>query len=469
MNFAHAAGSGGATRTVRGHLPPGAPDFVYVPVEVPAGVRRLTVAYRYDRPEVPPGAYGNGLDIGLFDERGTGAEGFRGWSGGARDTFTVGASGATPGYLPGPVNPGTWHVALGPYTVSPQGIAYELTVTLEHGPPEPAAPPPVHPPERVAGRGRAWYRGDCHLHTVHSDGRRTPAGIAAAARAAGLDFLTTTEHNTPSAHGAWEGLWGDDLLVMCGVEVTTRTGHCLALGVEPGTFIDFRHRARETAYAPTARGIRAAGGIVVPSHPHAECVGCAWRFGFADVDAVEVWNGPWTPDDEAALATWSGLLHARGDGRWPPAMGNSDSHREPQAVGLPQTVVLADELGRRAILAGLAAGRSYLAESSAVTLALTATAGRDGQSAGIGERLAAPPDAPVTVTLDVRGVPGGTARLVTDQGVILGARLPTSGSGTVMWHTTVSASAHVRAEVRHGGEPTGAMAGMTNPVFLEAG
>jgi predicted metal-dependent phosphoesterase TrpH len=41
--------------------------------------------------------------------------------------------------------------------------------------------------------------GDTHLHTVHSDGRRTPAEVAAGARAAGLDFIVSTDHNTSSA------------------------------------------------------------------------------------------------------------------------------------------------------------------------------------------------------------------------------------------------------------------------------
>ncbi|MGW0204838.1 hypothetical protein ACWDZ8_03135, partial [Streptomyces sp. NPDC003233] len=31
------------------------PDFVYVPVEVPAGVREIKVSYTYDRPSVPAG------------------------------------------------------------------------------------------------------------------------------------------------------------------------------------------------------------------------------------------------------------------------------------------------------------------------------------------------------------------------------------------------------------------------------
>jgi predicted metal-dependent phosphoesterase TrpH len=50
---------------------------------------------------------------------------------------------------------------------------------------------------------RRWYRGDCHVHTVHSNGGElTPQQLAAEAREAGLDFIATTEHNTSAAHGA---------------------------------------------------------------------------------------------------------------------------------------------------------------------------------------------------------------------------------------------------------------------------
>src|SRR4029453_14029734 len=100
-----------------GTIRPGGPDWVYLPVEVPAGVGELAVRYPHDRPATPPGG-------------------------------------------PGP--PGRGFV------------------------PDPA-------PARAAGRGRAWYRGDLHTHTVHSDGRRTLAGLAADARAAGLDFLPPTQ------------------------------------------------------------------------------------------------------------------------------------------------------------------------------------------------------------------------------------------------------------------------------------
>jgi hypothetical protein len=451
---------------------------VYVPVEIPAGVRELHVAYTYDRPTVPTGTQGNALDIGLFDERGTalGGAGFRGWSGGARTEFFVRADDATPGYLPGPVRPGTWHIALGPYTVAPAGLSYELTITLTYGEAG-AVPPPTYPPERATGRGRAWYRGDCHLHSWYSDGRRTPAEIGALARAAGLDFINTSEHNTSASHGHWADVAGDDLLVLLGEEVTTRNGHVVALATDAGTFVDWRYRARENRFGRFAREIRRAGGLVVPAHPHATCIGCGWKFGFGEADAVEVWYGPYTADDEVTLAEWDNLLVAAvrsGSGavNGLPAMGNSDAHRDPDVVGLPQTVVLAEDLTREAIQEGLRAGRSYVAESKDVSLAFSAAGGR-GQHAGIGGRLAVAPDDPVTVRLEVTGAPGCTVRFVTDQGVLFTTAqpLPVSGAGTVEWSTTAAYAAYVRAEVRHPATSAvlpGALAAFTNPVFLGA-
>ncbi|MGI5376164.1 CehA/McbA family metallohydrolase [Streptomyces sp. CA-251387] len=461
------------TRTVRGTLPPGSPDFVYVPLEIPDGVQEIKVSYTYDKPSVPAGTPGNALDIGIFDWRGTelGGKGFRGWSGGARTEFFIRADDATPGYLPGPVREGTWHIALGPYTVAPQGLSYELTITLTYGEPGEAVEP-TYPPERAKGRGRAWYRGDCHLHSWYSDGRRTPAEIAALARAAGLDFINSSEHNTHSAHAHWADVAGDDLLVMLGEEVTTRNGHVVALGTEPGTFIDWRYRARDNRFGRFARQIRRAGGLVVPAHPHATCVGCNWKFGFGEADAIEVWNGPYTPDDEVALADWDSMLVAsvRSNSRsWIPAMGNSDAHRDPDPVGSPQTVVLADDLTREAIQEGIRAGRSYVAESKNVSLAFSVSGGR-GEQAGIGERLEADRDTPVTVRLEASGAPRCTVRFVTDQGVLFtSAPLPVSGSGVVEWRTTPSYAAYVRAELRHEaavGPLPGALAAFTNPIFL---
>ena len=469
------------TRVVTGHLDPGPVDFVYLPVQVPAGVRELAVSYSYDRPDVPAGTPGNSCDVGVFDQRGTalGGPGFRGWSGGFRTSFAISATEATPGYLPGPVGAGTWHVVLGPYQVAPQGLDYRVEVTLRFGAPGPAFVP-QYPPTQVPGTGRGWYRGDCHLHTVYSDGRRQPAEVAAGARAAGLDFMVSTDHNTSASHGVWGPLAGKDLLILCGEEITTRNGHGLALGLTPGEWVDWRYRARDQQLSQFARQVRRSGGLLVPAHPYCPYIGCQWKFGYADADAVEVWNGPWTVDDQSSVDSWDAALAlaVRSGTGWLPAIGNSDAHSDPQVIGLPHTVVEATSLERGALLDGLRAGRSWLAESSAVDLALTVTGG--GRRAGIGETLTVPQSAPADVSLQVSGVPNGVVRLLTDEGQMHQESLPPSGSGTVAWRTTADGATYVRAEVRHprtdgtpgpGGDgvrelPFGPMAAMTNPVFL---
>jgi len=475
LSFAYADPGTSSSQTLAGNIPYGAPDWVYIPVEVPAGVNRITVRYGYDRPTPPAGYEGNALDIGIFDENGYdlgNAAGFRGWSGGSRDSFTISASDATPGYLPGPVRRGTWHILVGPYTVVPAGLNWTVTVTLDFGP-DGAPFVPRHAPLRAAGRGRAWYRGDMHLHTVHSDGQRLPSEVAADARAAKLDFIVSTDHNTSSTAGVWGQFAGPDLLVIDGEEVTTRNGHYTALGLPAGTWIDWRYRAVDGELARFVRDIHQAGGLAVAAHALAPCVACGWKFGFAGMDAVEVWNGPWTLDDEAVVAVWDNLLVQSGrSGNWTPAVGDSDAHSESHVIGLPQNIVYADDLDKRSILDAVKAGRVWIAESSAVNLTFTASAHdrRGGvRQAGIGERLAVDDDATVTVTLTVDGAPGTGVRIVTDQGQRAVAPLPANGSGTVTWVTTPQNSRYVRAEVRRP-VPTDTtadtMVALTNPIFL---
>nr|WP_272956028.1 CehA/McbA family metallohydrolase [Actinopolymorpha rutila] len=352
---------------------------------------------------------------------------------------------------------------------------------------------------RATGRGPTWYRGDLHTHTVHSDGVREPAELVAAARSAGLDFVVSTEHNTTSAHGIWGHHVPDDLLVVDGEEVTTRNGHLVVAGLPAGTWIDWRFRAVDGVLPRVTRRLHGFGGLAIAAHPFCPYVGCAWKFGFADVDAVEVWNGPWTPDDEVSLRQWDAALVASGaGGRWLPAVGSSDTHAHDDAVGLGQTVVWADDLTRDAILAGVRAGRSYVAESAAVEVTFEASAA--GRTAGIGERLPVGSDVPVELVVTVRGVQSGFVRFVSDEGTLAqlplpkptgtGSGLASSGdsraevdgqaeveveagieAGRITWATTAAVSKYVRVEVRHTSpQPTvfEGMAAFTNPIFLDA-
>lgn len=322
------------------------------------------------------------------------------------------------------------------------------------------------PPKRVPGRGHGWYRGDCHVHSVYSDGALTPEQLAAGARKAGLDFIATTEHNTSDAHSVWTEHAGDDLLVILGEEVTTQTGHWLALGIPPGEVVNWRYGVRDEVIGSYLDQVHRAGGLCVAAHPHAPYASGDFMYPYDGFDVVEVWNGlwtsdrPWNADNEAALAEWGrGLAAEIQRGRWRPAMGNSDTHLEDQ-IAIPHTVVQADEFSADALLAGIRAGRSWIAESATIELSLTITA--SDLSAGIGERLGTHGE-PAMVLVEVRGVPSGVVSFHTDRGKVHRETLPSNGSGILEWRTSAEESMFVRIQVRH---PDGNMAALSNPIIL---
>nr|WP_247672872.1 hypothetical protein [Micromonospora sp. C51] len=123
-------------------------------------------------------------------------------------------------------------------------------------------------------------------------------------------------------------------------------------------------------------------------------------------------------------------------------------------------MVFAEELGVEAVLAGLKAGRSWIAGSAAVDVAFAAASG--DRVVGVGERLDSGGE-PIEVRLRVSGVPFGVVSLHTERGTVLRERLPADGEGTVRWRTAAREGGFVRAEVRH---PDRRMAALTNPVIL---
>ena len=99
--------------------------YINVPFEVPPHTGRIDVAYTYDAAigSDPTLIGGNTVDIGIIDPRGAQfmTPGFRGWSGSARQQFYIAQDSATAGYMPGPIQPGTWHICLGAYKVAANG------------------------------------------------------------------------------------------------------------------------------------------------------------------------------------------------------------------------------------------------------------------------------------------------------------------------------------------------------------
>ncbi|QKG20197.1 CehA/McbA family metallohydrolase [Actinomadura verrucosospora] len=315
-----------------------------LPFDVPAGTAAVTVELSFD---------GGVIDLGCG-----GPGGFRGWSGGARRTYTVAADWATPGYLPGELEPGTWNVWLGLHRIPPDGVPYEVTVTtsssLPPRPEVPAAPPrPERPPRRdlPAPSGMRWLAGDLHSHTVHSDGTLTVHELACLAASRGLDYLAVTDHNTVSHHpelsaaGAHAGV-----LLLPGQEVTTDLGHANVFG-DTG-WVDFRRPS-----ADWAAFARARGGIMSINHPLSG--DCAWRRPLppeSRPEFAEIWHPSWWDRRWGAPLAWADV--------WRPTgivpLGGSDFHDPGQFknLGEPVTWALTEE---DRVLDALAAGRVAIA------------------------------------------------------------------------------------------------------------
>lgn len=101
-----------------------------------------------------------------------------------------------------------------------------------------------------------------HAHSVYSDGSGTVEEIIHAGQQAGVDVLILTDHNTLEARElGYEG-WHDDLLLIVGDEVSSRAGHCIALGTD-------EHVDHRQPPAGILEDIEALGGLSLIAHPFA--------------------------------------------------------------------------------------------------------------------------------------------------------------------------------------------------------
>ncbi|WP_229970891.1 CehA/McbA family metallohydrolase [Pontibacter harenae] len=435
--------------------------LVYVPFTVPEGVTEIQVKETYsDKGK-------NVLNLGIYGPEGYelgNTAGFRGWSGGAKTEFFINAVEASTGYVPGRIKAGTWNILIYPSTITAEGIDWQLDVTLIKGVEKESFK--ASPAPEVVNNKQGWYRGDLHMHTFHSDGKRTQQKLLQEAKANGLDFIVSTEHNTNSASLDWGQYKTDKLLVINGEEVTTTAfGHWNAIGLNPTTWIEWRYTLEDNVIATYLNQVKADGGLAIINHPfyNEERIN---NFGF-DVDlfdGIEVWNGhaKWNQLDDMAVKWWDNLLR---QGKKKIAIAASDSHTpglSDNPVGSPQTVVQAQALSRKQIMAGLRAGKAYLAQGKDINLSLTAKLGP--ATAGIGDTLATTsPSGEVQVLFAVKGAPANcVATLIGEEGV-LATEKAKGGSLNASWRVATGSTKYIRVEVRN---MQGDMVALTNPIWL---
>ena len=408
------------------------PDQFYVPVytsfTVPEGIVKISVTQTLESDGTRPG--------------------FRGWSGGARRSFEIGETEATPGYLAGRIEPGTWTVIQMPTTAG-RTTDWTLKITLTEGKREKKLPAPSYAAAHLNDKP-GWYRIAPHVHTVHSDGRLTPAEVVALGKASGLDGIVSTDHNTTSSLLHWGEVQDPDFLVINGVEVTYCQGHWNIIGLDPHAWIDFRIHHNDTLrYRKAVAKARKSGRLLVANHPY----NLDFLYDVTPMDGIEVWNSAWSPANERAVELWHTLL-VGGNRKF--AVASTDFHRGDN-IASPHTVVRADALSAEAVIEAIAAGRSYMARDTAIEIGMLArnSATPVGQ-ADIGENLLRSGD----VRIEFRSNTPGELRLIDQQGCF--STSPISAGEVSI--AVPERSLWVRAELR---DKDGSMIALSNPIFIQ--
>lgn len=399
--------------------------YLELPVEVAAGTTRIEVGYSWTSAAPETGGDKTVVDLGLWDQRGTsGPAGFRGWSGSRMGKIAEGqkpifvqADAAERGYVPGPVEPGTWSVELGFGAVHSAGASWQVTVQCLAVPVGPTWVPDPVDPAFVARDAPGWFRADMHLHAYHSNANGPdPAAMVDFARKAGLDIIPVTDYVT-DAH------WGElgaaqranpDLLIFPGREVITYFGHAIVLGETPST-LEYRHGYDGVDLGDIQRAAVGDGAVFSVAHPtifpgealRSFCRGCEFTLGdhidWDLVDTIEVVTGPvvvdlatleepapgvtGTPNPFVGTAVdlWESLLQ---QGHRITAVSGSDDKLGP-AYGQTATMIKAERLSRPAVVDALRAGHAYVQTKGAddsPTLELEARA-PDGTSGTFGDTL----------------------------------------------------------------------------------
>lgn len=340
----------------------------------------------------------------------------------------------------------------------------------------------------IAGPSSGWLRGDLHFHTNYSGDALEQGGdwmagalaIADAWRAPDwvdvhpelspddhLQFVAVTDHRTDA--GLSDPDFVHDYLVLLPGEEFGSDGHAGIWGIE--THVPHEPQGGESAGERIADCIaeaHAQGALFSVNHPASD--GDLWSWSIDGIDAVEVWNGPWSvlaaETTEEMLDQWiaerggeneviRAAVRRRGvgvngqavrfweavlsTGRHVAPVGGGDRHMLFPA-GMPTTYVRAPSRDEAGVLAGIAAGETFVSRSpQGPQVVLEATV--DGASFPMGATL--PYTDAVDLTWAVARAPGGVLRLVggavddslPDPSVL--AEIDIAGdeaAGTVTWH-----------------------------------
>lgn len=219
-----------------------------------------------------------------------------------------------------------------------------------------------------------WYKGNLHLHSTNSDGRKTPEEVIQIYQDHGYQFVSFTEHEYYTHNS---GLSTKDFLILPGVEFACdkpdpyRIYHLLGIG---------RHAAEKAAYSDngfadgqrfsvkkwqgletiqsTLDEIHAANNLAVFNHPKWSRLELDDFIDLHGFFAMEIYNHGCEVESHTGLSVdyWDSLLR-RGRKVW--GIATDDSHFIMKDYCGGWVMVNAPELTIEAITAALEAGNFY--------------------------------------------------------------------------------------------------------------
>ena len=213
-------------------------------------------------------------------------------------------------------------------------------------------------PEPVARRSPTgdWIlAADFHVHAFPGDGALPPWALRHEAARRGLDAFTITNHNRVSTGrlARWMAQQSGGPIVIVGQEVTARSFHVIAAGIE--------ERVNwETSPADVVRAVHEQGGVAIAAHP-VRRFWPAWNGeALGILDGYERAHPVIDLEKERAeLASFDGRVRALRPHI--AAIGSSDFHWT-GAIGWCRTYVVARERTATGIIEAVRAGRTVAAD-----------------------------------------------------------------------------------------------------------
>jgi hypothetical protein len=225
---------------------------------------------------------------------------------------------------------------------------------------------------------KKWYAGDIHQHSHYSSplyggddsAPDTLEEVCEFMKSKGLSFGAASDHHNILNHNEWKKLESADFIPIISKEISTGSGHVLALNVPEDiifTAIKQDDEKVRAEFIRICRDIRRNGGIAQLNHPRDRKAPISFPERFTDLihifDTMEVWNGsetmePGTKNGDA-FELWVSLLKK---GLYLPATTGTDQHRLNEYMPERQlkTFVNIEKLTRENILGAIKKGNSFL-------------------------------------------------------------------------------------------------------------